>query len=251
MMLMKEGKKIYAYAGATLLVVGILLTAYQMGWLDQLMSPFLGISTATPMGSMLGLQFSTSTESPMFYPLSMVMPGATYRWKGVLTNTGTATWQNAWVVVRLGINGATVTTKTESGTIGSFAVEQCSAGVDVSACREDIVNTWNLQVSTDGTTWQGCSNPGDKVCSIESPVISIPVAPGQSRTVYFKLTVPSTASGNYPLITQLMVFADGTRAVKSATDTLSIGTVSGEWVLTFVGFLAAIAGLAMLGFAFA
>jgi hypothetical protein len=235
----------YVVIGATAAMLGAFFLLSGMGIISFNL-PLTYKLALTPQEN-IGITITTDVKNYP-YPLAAVGKGYTYKWKMDLKNTGTVNWDEGWVTIRVGINGATVVDKTEAGIAGTFKVEKCSAGTDVAACRVDLSSSgWNLQESTDGTTWSspsgGCQ---DNVCSISSLG---PVNAGQTLTKYFRLTVPSTASeGNYPLITDGMAYASGKYAVASKSDSLSVGTISGDLVITVVGLLALLGGIAAIAF---
>jgi hypothetical protein len=236
-------KPIYVAIGAAVAIVGAVFLLNEMGIIN-LNLPLSYKLAVAPQGSM-GITINTDVKSYP-YPLATVARGVTYKWKMDLKNTGTINWEQAWVTIRVGVNGASVVDKTEPGIAGTFKVEQCSAGTDVIACRVDLSSAgWNLQESIDGQNWYspsgGCA---DRVCSIG---VLTSINAGQTLTRYFRLTVPTTASeGNYPLITNGMAYASGTYAVASKTDNLSVGTMSGDLVITLIGTLALVGGVASI-----
>jgi len=241
---MKMKKPIYVMIGAATAIVGTILLLNGMGIIN-LNLPLTYKLAVAPQGT-IGITVGTDVKSYP-YPLATVGKGYTYKWKMELKNTGTLAWDEGWVTIRVGVNGATIVDKTESGVGGTFKVEKCSAGTDVAACRVDLSSAgWNLQESTDGSTWTspsaGCV---DNVCSIRKTSVAV----GETVTRYFRLTVPTTASeGNYPLITNGMAYASGTYAVASKTDNLSVGTISGSLVITILGLLALLGGAAIVAF---
>jgi hypothetical protein len=246
-------KPIYVVIGAALTMVGAILLLSQTGIISFNLP--MSVKMAVASGQTLGLTLTTDVKSYP-YPLATVGKGYTYKWKVELKNTGTATWDGGWVTVRVGINGASVVSvncqtnpaSCDVPVAGNFYVERCSSGTDVEACRVDLSSSgWNLLQSDDGVNWVspsgGCSK---RVCSVAS---SGPIAPGQSMIKYFKLTVPTTASeGNYPLITNGMASVSGTYAIASKSDNLSVGTISGELIVSLIGALMLIGGVAAIVF---
>jgi hypothetical protein len=252
-------KKSYVIGGSIAMIAGVVLLLSGLGLID-IKFPTSTLSV-TPFGNRLGIQLQTSKmEAPL--PFSFVSRGYTYKWKVDITNTGTVTWSTGWVNVRLGVNGATAVQTTCSANPascpdtkvgGSFYVERCSSGTDVTACREDLT-AWGFKFSGDGTNWLSCPGgtyPGgkasatynNKVCSIDLG----DVTPGTKKTIYFQLTIPSSATdGNYPFIVQAMAWADATYAVAGQYDTLTVGAVAGNLVLTFIGFLSLLGGVSAI-----
>ena len=230
--------------GVASLLIGIVTLAYNAGAFNYITLSTLAVA---PEGKTIGVDVSTSVVSyPL--PLATVAPGKTYQWEATAKNTGDIEWDDSWITVRIGVSGASTTTRTESGVTGSFAVEKCSAGIDTSACREDL-REWNLKYKmgkcSQSGTWQ-TPTIEDKVASLVLGSLS----PGSSKTVCFKVTVPSDASGSYPLITNLMAWVGGTYAVDHKTDTISIGEISGSLTLNFIGILTLSLGAIFTALAF-
>ena len=239
-------KKEWNIIGIIALVVGIFLLAM----------PYVPINfpaslmSTTPRGERVGISLTTDVKSYP-YPLSTTPKGQTYKWEVTAKNTGTVDWSDSWVTVRVGIKGSTVTTKTESGVKGAFAVEQCSYGTDVPSCKVDIGSSgWNLQYFV-GSCSESKSWITPEIQQKVGSVVFSSIPAGQSKKACFKLSVPANAEdGNYPLITNLQAYASGTWHVAHKTDNLSVGTVSGDLVLQMIGVLSIFAGLALIGKAF-
>ncbi len=190
-------------------------------------------------------------REPTFF--STLVAGKTYKWKVIAKNTGTLSWEDAWITTRLGISGSGwkelnggVDQCTGTTISGTWAVDQCVYGIDNINCREDIKNTWKIQYSTDGNTWNtptcidDCGNYG-RVCALD--LGSIPA--GAEKTFYFRLTVPSSAQngGNYPLVTNLMAYVGGIFGVTYAVDTINIGTIAGTLTISMLGILTLLGGI--------
>jgi len=251
-----ENKKIYGVIGLVIMLSGMLFFAQTKGWID--LSTAGRVKLSTTSGQQLGISVNTRVDKPV---TSVVVSGNTYQWKTTSKNTGTVSWDNAWILVRIAIPESTTTElcnhvdECTGATIGNcFTVEKCSYGTDVQNCREDIKNTWKLQYSTDGNNWMTpsctdeCGNYG-KVCALD---FAKTVIPGQEETMYFKVTVPESAeNADYPLITSLMAYAGGTYGIASDTDNLTVGTISGRFLMEALGLLSMIGGaaLAVVGFA--
>lgn len=260
---MKIKKTICVVSGAIALVAGIVFVLSYMGYIDIKLP--MSTLTITPYGNRLGIGVSVSKVNPPV-PLSTVSKGYTYKWKATITNTGTVAWTYGQINVRLGTNGATavLTTCAQNPSScqdvpnigGSFYVERCSYGTDVTACREEL-STWGFKFSQDGTNWLPCPGGtypgGQSACSCSNKVCAInlgDVGTGTTKTIYFQLTVPSTAAspGSYPFIVQGMAYADAYYAVSGQYDTLTVGTISGNVTLAFIGFLSLLGGLALIAF---
>ncbi|MHA1866392.1 MAG: hypothetical protein ACTSWZ_07790 [Candidatus Heimdallarchaeaceae archaeon] len=227
--------------GLILAVVGIVLVLNSFGIINI---PTSTLSVA-PTGT-VGVQVTSNFRLWNF--LSTITAGNTFKWSVTVKNTGSLPWDTGWVKVRLGVNGAQVVDVTcqsnpsscpSDTVIGSFKVEKCQYGTDVESCREDIVNTWGFKYSTDGSNWLSCPDYLQKVCSIDVGVVN----PGESRTFYFKMTVPSgITSGNFPLITQAFAWNGATYAVAGTYDPLKVGTMQGEISLAMVGAILTLLG---------
>jgi len=225
-----------------------------------------GTSGITPAGIKLysiyksptgeGVSLKLERQTPTL-GLVVVRTGQAYEWKITLKNEGTKTWDNSWITVRVGINGASVMKGTESGVVGDVLWEYCSQyPLDSSApynpnCRVDISPSgWDLKVSTNGGLTWSSPNFGVKVASI--PIGKMD--PGQSSTVWISLRIPQTAQdGNYPLIINGVAYfaVAGQNAIEASTyDTITVTSVEvykGSLNLQFIGALAfSIIGLALL-----
>lgn len=235
--------------GIVLAAVGVLALLDGTEYIDL---PFpSGFSTLSATGSRVGVSVrSTKVTRPPY--LSTVMAGYEYKWKVTASNTGNVAWDTGWINVRLGSVGSTAVSTTcaanpascPDGTVGgSFWVERCASGTDVQACRENIVSTWVFRYSTDGSTWRSCPDYHEKVCSIDLGTVS----PGTSATLWLRLKVPDAATnGNYPLITQAMGWADATYAIAGTHDTLTVGTFSGNIVMSMMGLLSLLSGIGLI-----
>ena len=254
-----ERKEVQKIAGILLVVIGSVILLQGFNIIDI---PGLSYSVVTPLGNRLGLSVNVNKQPT---GLAFVSEGYTYKMKVTVKNTGTVGWNTGWVNVRLGTKDSSVVTTTcqqnpsscPSETIGgSFLVEQCPYGTDISTCREDL-NEWSFGWSADGTNWNsGCTGtyPGggasagysNKVCSIDLGTVH----PGNTKTIYFRVTVPSgKTGGTYPFIVQSMAWADATYAVSGDYEPLEVGQISGT-IEIIIGLLSVIAGLAIALVAF-
>jgi len=228
--------------GAFLSIVGAILLLYQEGTLKA-----ERLYSITPSGEVVGIEMKIKRGFSLF---STVTPGASYKWKVTLKNTGNVKWDSSWVTFRVGVNGAQVV-KVGPSTCGSdygdCLVERCSYGTDVPQCREQICygyeGTWNIQSRTSGV-FLNCV-PADKMAS----TTNLPgLEPGQSTTFEFSLDVPQGKPlGNYPLILNGGVsYAGKVWIVDSEYDMLSLGTISGELTMSFIGALSLLGGVASI-----
>lgn len=246
-------KNVKIIIGSILAIVGVIALAQGMGYIDL---PFTsGFSTLGVTGNRVGISVaSTKVTRPAY--LSTVGTGYEYKWKITASNTGNVAWNTGWIKVRLGTVGSTAVSTTcaanpascPGGTVGgSFWVEKCSLGTDIQGCREDIVGAWGFKYSTDGVNWLSCPDYLEKVCSIDVGVVS----PGASKTIWTKLKVPSAATqGNYPLMAQAWAWADATYAIAGMHDTLTVGTITGNLVITMMGLLSLFGAAISYGWAF-
>ncbi|MHA1971476.1 MAG: hypothetical protein ACTSW1_00705 [Candidatus Hodarchaeales archaeon] len=219
-------------------IVGIALLLHSLGYL----SIDLPYSVATTQGKM-GVKVSTDFQRSNF--LALVGPGATYKWKLVGKNTGDLDWSESHVTVRLSIPGASVVDKTEPDVQGTFKVEKCGSRIDDISCREDIKNTWNIEMcvikpgetcgdKSAGWTKPPCDDAGTykRVCSITWG----PMSAGQEKTAFFRIRVPSDVSkGQRYLITNLVATHGVYNAIDSKAEQINIGTISGTLGLEFLG----------------
>jgi len=228
--------------GAFLLVVGAVILLYQEGTLKA-----ERLYSITPKGEVVGIEMKIKREFSIF---STVTPGASYKWKVTLKNTGDVKWDEAWVTFRVGVNGAQVV-KGDPSTCGSdygdCLVEKCSYGTDTPKCREQICHgykgSWNFRTVTSGVFYT-CV-PDDKMAATSNlPALS----PGESTTFEFALDVPQGKPlGNYPLILNGGASYGGkVWIVDSEYDMLSLGTISGELTMSFIGALSLLGGLALI-----
>ena len=237
-----------------LLVLGIVLLAVGV----YTLLPTIGIKlptsvmAVTPTGT-YGMEVETKEVQGLPNPFAIqVAAGRTYTWNMTVKNTGTIAWDGFWFTMRLAIPGSTAVDKQESGLIGTSTVEQCSAGTDTPDCRVDLTQ-WSLQYarSIDPVT-KNLVNPispscGNKICAFTMTSSDIP-SPGSEKSFYFSLKVPDTApTGNYLLITNLGVnHATKTIMQKASVETVTVGTLKGEIVITLTALVASIVGLAAL-----
>jgi hypothetical protein len=230
--------------GILLIVAGIVILLKGFGYLNlSLRKPLV----AVPNGY-VGMEITTDVKSFSF-PLATVAPGATYKWSVTLKNTGTVDWPEYTFWLRMAKD---YTQKTWSSFVSGYNtayVDKCDSLVDDASCREDLIGTWKFQISYDGQTWVDASNlVSNKVFGV---VKYEPLKAGTAMTWWFKITAPTNAQGNYYIIaTGATRIGSAAYLVDSKVDTISVGTMIGELVLTFIGALSLIAGLgfALWGF---
>lgn len=199
----------YIGIGIVLLAIGALVVAYSMGLFG-----FTAKQVSTVGGVVQGTVYSSRR-----FALSTVVPGATYEWKITAKNTGNVDWTHHTIVIQLIQDGAFVNP-----------------------------NNWGLQYREDGT-WIAPSF--STVPDAYFPLAATPLAAGASKTYYIKMTIPGGLSKTTRLDTILNAKI-GTAAysgVAGQSDTLSIGAVSGELILTIIGALSILGGIGTIGFA--
>jgi len=169
--------------------------------------PSFSLATRTPEGSLSG-----SIGLVNLKPLATVVPGGTYQWKIVVKNTGSVEWD--------------------------FFDLSVFVWIDKSEGIYDDINKWNPQWKWEGQTSWTSGN----VFRYNGKV-----SPGESKTAYLKLKVPSDAEGKY-LLEIIASTAYGGKAYElaRATDTIEIGTPTGSMTITFLGALSLVAGLGLL-----
>ncbi|MFQ6068021.1 MAG: hypothetical protein ACE5KD_00600 [Candidatus Bathyarchaeia archaeon] len=195
--------------------------------------------TVLPTGQKLGIDV-TSTARTYPFPLSTLVPGQSYKWTVSLANTGTVAWTASWATLRIGIDGSTVTSTGCS--LGpnevaiDFQCESCPSGTDVPACREQIDSTgWNMRSLTSEITLV-CDSTS-KMCTADLGGLAV----GGTTSFEVAVTVPSTyTTGTYPFIVNGVAQKDKNFIVDAEVDNLTLGTVSGDVVLTFIGALSII-----------
>jgi len=204
-------KNVMLGMGVVLLVAGIFSIAYGMGFFGFSAKRIAAILPEGKVGGQVGVFKG-------FLPFSVVVPGATYEWKVVVKNTGDVDWNHHTVVVTL---------------------EQDGSRVDITK--------WGFGWRED-TTWNAGDCEGGTASSCTFPTTTHSLSSGSSKTYHIKLTIPSDAYGSYTLKVILNAVVGSTHYsnIASKTDTLTIGTVSGEITLTFIGALSMIGGVASI-----
>lgn len=203
-------RRTLAIIGIGLLVVGslLLLQAYGIFGFTAKKLEIL------PQGRLEGEVKAWKT----FPPFSIVVGGATYEWRVVVKNTGNIGWDNHRVLVF----------------------------INQDEVRQDITQ-WELYWREhDGVFAKAvCTSGAASYC--EFPAGTVPMESGVTRTYYFKMTIPGTAFGSYELTTRLNALVGTTvySNIASAIDPLTIGSVSGELLLTLVGALSIFSGLGL------
>lgn len=230
--------------GILLIVAGIVILLKGFGYLNlSLRKPL----AAVPNGY-AGMEITTDVKSFSF-PLATVAPGATYKWSVTLKNTGTVDWTSYTFYLRMAKDYTQKTFPNAVPGYNTAYVDKCGSLVDDASCREDLIGTWKFMISYDGQNWVDASNlVSNKVLSV---VANYPLKAGTAMTWWFKITAPTNAQGNYYVIaTGGALVGSAVYLVDSKVDTISVGTMIGELVLTFIGALSLIAGLgfALWGF---
>jgi len=190
--------------GIALLLVGVVSLLYATGTIG------FGAVQIASMMPRTGVSGTVSANVQYYpFPLSTVVPGSTYEWSVTVSNTGTS-WDEHQVI---------------------FTLVNSAGGL------EDICTDWQIKWREDGT-WNDmdyCIPDGG--CHFMRPGL----AGGQSKTYHVKMTIPSTAVGNYEFHVDLHGWIGGTNYfVGEDIDTLSTGAISGSVVLSFIGALSII-----------
>ena len=227
--------------GVLLIAVGIVILLHGFGYIQfAVRKPLVAIPSGT-----VGMEI-TSTAKSFSFPLATVVPGATYKWSVTLKNTGTVDWTEPDFYLRMARD---YTQKTFSNAVPGYDkayVDKCDSKIDDISCREDLIGTWKFMYSYDGQNWVEASVT-DRIFSVGYHTLNA----GETKTWYFKITAPNNAQGNYYVIATGGAQVGTARyIIDSKVDTISVGTISGELVLTFIGSLSLIAGLgfALWGF---
>ena len=199
---MKENTK--KYVGIVLIVVGTVILLNGFGLINIVPK----MSVITDNGNSANIVFDIKPQ--LATQLSSLGSGATYSWKVTVSNTGDVDWTNTHITLRLGKPGYAVITQTAQ-----------QAGVDYGSAKaienepgslENIVSNWNLKVSSDGINWitpPECTS-SDLVCKVrlhngQISTYEWTLSPGQSDTIYFKMTIPTTAQeATYNLVLSLI-----------------------------------------------
>ena len=200
-------KTTYLIAGIVLSTIGAVTILYSMGYLG-----FTATQASLVGGGILGGGMRTSRLES----LSTVVPGATYQWKIDIKNTGTVSWDGYQIVLGL-------FTGDYSGIVKiSGWVPQYKEGTS--------------------TTWVSPEVVGDTATIDRS---STPVAVNEMKTFYVKLTIPSGTTGTINFKPTLMGRVGSTWTNLAAqVDTLTMGAISGTLVLSLIGALSLLGGLA-------
>jgi len=204
-------KKTLLSIGVLLLIAGIATIAYAMGFFGF---SAVRVAAVVPQGKISG-QIGTFKS---FFPLSVVVPGGSYEWRVVVKNTGDVKWDNFQVIVVLEQDGS----------------------------RVDITN-WAFKWRED-STWKSGDCVGGSAAACSFPTTLTPLDAGQTKTYHIRLTIPGDAYGTYTLKVMLnaavgsVVYSN----IASKTDTLNIGSISGDITLTFIGALSLVGGLAAI-----
>jgi len=233
--------------GIVLIIIGIALILHNFGYIQfstRIPNLKSKLSVLTPSGS-AGIELVL--KRPPQYMLSLIQKGGSYVWELRAKNTGSIDWDNSWVTVRIGKNGASITDKSEENIFGEFKVEKCEYGIDVPECREDI-ERWHLQYFVgscrETREWMhpSCEN---KVCSLVFGSLS----KGETKYICFKLTVPENIEkGQYPLIVNLMANVGGIYAVDGIYDILTVQEIPPSpkpSIELIAGFISLVSGLAI------
>lgn len=232
---MERGKLI----GLLLLLVGVGLVANSQGYLEL----STGTLAAAQTGN-AGVKLSSNLEKQTF--LSTVSKGGTYKWKVKFSNTGDINWNNAWYNLRIeqeGTNAQVVSLTSEESEKtelfhGTLKVFNCNHGQDVAGCRAPYSN-WNLKYKTEeGGYWREPSPSGDDLASFDNVHA---LDPGQSQTIYFKLTVPSDISEDTKLVGNLECRIGDLYVLDNDVDTISPGNPEAKSTMKFMGGIGALA----------
>jgi len=258
-----EKSKILALIGCFALIAGILMILYG----TRILEPFLPVSVTSmvpglsvigtiPEGK-LGVSMHTSSRSLMLF--DMITPGNQYEWSVEVENTGTVTWESGNLDIRIGKPTSTIVDKTADWLIGTMKVFSCASGIDVPDCREDPYTTWQIEINENypAGTWTRPATSGnpdevsmcrDRVCYIQFGGL----APGQTKTVGFRLTTPSGRTSSSPsqkMILQTFAHYGKYEAVAVDIRDLEYGALTGRMTVTFIGLVLSILGLIGLAFA--
>lgn len=232
------------FAGGALLILGAFLIVYALGYIQ--LPSVSALSVSSPPGGI------SVTSNIVNYPLlANVGPGGIYYYTGTISNTGTVGWDDSWACFRILKTTSTPVLITHATYGGEqFWVGQCGAFTDNLQCREDIESSfgWDMQQSDTAppsANWVDAidSQTGDQVYCPTFGVLS----PGQSKTFYIRVTVPSTAGGSFPIIaTGAANVAGGGWILASRLDTLNVGVIAGDFTFVFAGAAVLILGLGVI-----
>jgi len=244
--------------GVLLIAVGIVILLHGFGYIQfAVRKPLVTVPSGT-----VGMEI-TSTAKSFSLPLATVAPGAEYKWSITLRNTGTVNWDTFSTNLRIAkayaqrsdcslcqspCTSCGYTCQNFIEGYKTYYADKCDSKCDYIECRESL-SGWKIYYSFDGSTWTDAT-PVLQDSGTILRYTGTNLNSGSSFTWYFKITAPS--SGNYYAIVNAiaLIGSENKYIIDSKVDTISVGTVSGELVLTFIGALSLIAGLgfALWGF---
>jgi hypothetical protein len=243
-------KEINIIIGLVLVAAGAFLLLHGTGYLALSAMP-------KPLATIPGVegQVGISVSGSRVNPLAVTKPGSYAEWKITVSNTGTANWDDSWLIIRVAKPGSQIITRscsacpsgcTYCGWTGdcvrgydTFLAEKCDSYCDYSGCKEDICS-WDLQYKTD-TTWVKETDSAD--CSTRIGSLDLGSIPAKtSKTVNIKLRIPSDATQSYTLLVGARAWISGTYIIDDKSDRIDIG--GGNLVIEFVGILSLLSGLA-------